>query len=102
MYSFGELLWRGLSVPPSAPLLEASLRGTTVVHVACGGFHCGALSEQGGIYMWGENTAGQCGPSEGDSDSNVTGSSSPHFLYSLASFHENLNPLCSTCFKSHF
>uniref|UniRef100_A0A3Q3E839 Alsin Rho guanine nucleotide exchange factor ALS2 n=1 Tax=Hippocampus comes TaxID=109280 RepID=A0A3Q3E839_HIPCM len=59
VYSFGELLWRGLSVPPSAPLLEASLRGTTVVHVACGGFHCGALSEQGGIYMWGENTAGQ-------------------------------------------
>ncbi|XP_051937383.1 alsin-like isoform X1 [Hippocampus zosterae] len=72
VYSFGELLWRGLSVPPSAPLLEAALQGTTVVHVACGGFHCGALSEQGGIYMWGENTAGQCGPSDGDSDSNVT------------------------------
>ncbi|XP_061548671.1 alsin-like isoform X4 [Phycodurus eques] len=72
VYSFGELLWRGLSVPPSAPLLEVSLRGTTVVHVACGGFHCGALSEQGGMYMWGENTAGQCGPTEGDTDSNVT------------------------------
>ncbi|XP_061697615.1 alsin-like isoform X2 [Syngnathoides biaculeatus] len=72
VYSFGELLWRGLSVPPSAPLLEASLGGMTVVHVACGGFHCGALSEQGGMYMWGENTAGQCGPTEGDADSNVT------------------------------
>ncbi|XP_037136637.1 alsin-like isoform X2 [Syngnathus acus] len=72
VYSFGELLWRGLSVPPSSPLLEVSLRGTTVVHVACGGFHCGALSEQGGVFMWGENTAGQCGPTEGDLDSNVT------------------------------
>ncbi|XP_077393600.1 alsin-like isoform X3 [Festucalex cinctus] len=72
VYSFGELLWRGLSVPPSAPLLEVSLRGTAVIHVACGGFHCGALSEQGAVYMWGENTAGQCGPTEGDSDSNVT------------------------------
>ncbi|XP_057708609.1 alsin-like isoform X2 [Corythoichthys intestinalis] len=72
VYSFGELLWRGLSVPPSAPLLEVSLRGTTVVHVACGGFHCGALSEQGIVYMWGENTAGQCGPTEADEDSNVT------------------------------
>ncbi|XP_077435486.1 alsin-like isoform X2 [Vanacampus margaritifer] len=72
VYSFGELLWRGLSVPPSAPLLEVSLRGTPVIHVACGGFHCEALSEQGAVYMWGENTAGQCGPTEGDSDSSVT------------------------------
>ncbi|XP_077584361.1 alsin-like [Stigmatopora nigra] len=72
VYSFGELLWRGLSVPPAAPFLEVSLRGTTVVHVACGGFHCGAVSEQGIVYMWGENTAGQCGPNEADEDSNLT------------------------------
>uniref|UniRef100_A0A3B4Z270 Alsin Rho guanine nucleotide exchange factor ALS2 a n=1 Tax=Seriola lalandi dorsalis TaxID=1841481 RepID=A0A3B4Z270_SERLL len=61
VYSFGELLWRDLSIPASAPLLEVSLLGKTVVRVAAGGFHCGALTEQGHIYMWGENTAGQCG-----------------------------------------
>uniref|UniRef100_A0AAQ4PAV9 Alsin Rho guanine nucleotide exchange factor ALS2 a n=1 Tax=Gasterosteus aculeatus aculeatus TaxID=481459 RepID=A0AAQ4PAV9_GASAC len=64
VYSFGELLWRDLSVPVSAPLLEISLLGRTVVRVAAGGFHCGALSEQGNVFMWGENTAGQCGLSE--------------------------------------
>ncbi|XP_072768125.1 alsin-like isoform X2 [Nerophis lumbriciformis] len=72
VYSFGELLWRGLSVPVSTPVLEVSLQGTTVVRVASGGFHCGALSEQGSVYMWGENTAGQCGPTEGGTDSNLT------------------------------
>uniref|UniRef100_A0A8P4G5H2 Alsin n=1 Tax=Dicentrarchus labrax TaxID=13489 RepID=A0A8P4G5H2_DICLA len=61
VYSFGELLWRDLSVPVSAPVLEVSLLGRMVVRVAAGGFHCGALSEQGNVYMWGENTAGQCG-----------------------------------------
>uniref|UniRef100_A0A3P9C1B9 Alsin Rho guanine nucleotide exchange factor ALS2 n=1 Tax=Maylandia zebra TaxID=106582 RepID=A0A3P9C1B9_9CICH len=64
VYSFGELLWRDLSVPVSAPVPEVSLLGKTVVRVAAGGFHCGALSEQGSVYMWGENTAGQCGQTE--------------------------------------
>uniref|UniRef100_A0A669CCL0 Alsin Rho guanine nucleotide exchange factor ALS2 n=1 Tax=Oreochromis niloticus TaxID=8128 RepID=A0A669CCL0_ORENI len=64
VYSFGELLWRDLSVPVSAPVPEVSLLGKTMVHVAAGGFHCGALSEQGSVYMWGENTAGQCGQTE--------------------------------------
>uniref|UniRef100_A0A673ATW6 Alsin Rho guanine nucleotide exchange factor ALS2 a n=1 Tax=Sphaeramia orbicularis TaxID=375764 RepID=A0A673ATW6_9TELE len=48
----------------SAPVLEVALQGKTVVRVAAGGFHCGALSEQGSVYMWGENTAGQCGQTE--------------------------------------
>uniref|UniRef100_A0A3Q3KU11 Alsin Rho guanine nucleotide exchange factor ALS2 a n=1 Tax=Labrus bergylta TaxID=56723 RepID=A0A3Q3KU11_9LABR len=60
VYSFGELFWRDLSVPVTAPVLEVSLLGKTMVRVAAGGFHCGALSDQGNIYMWGENTAGQC------------------------------------------
>uniref|UniRef100_A0A3Q2D4F0 Alsin Rho guanine nucleotide exchange factor ALS2 n=1 Tax=Cyprinodon variegatus TaxID=28743 RepID=A0A3Q2D4F0_CYPVA len=64
VFSFGELSWRGLSVPVSAPLLEASLLERVVVHVAAGGFHCGAISEQGSVYMWGENAAGQCGQTE--------------------------------------
>lgn len=73
VYSFGELLWREQSVPASAPLLEASLLGTSVVRVAAGGFHCGALSEHGGVYTWGENTAGQCGLTERGPAVNLTG-----------------------------
>ncbi|XP_072301245.1 alsin-like isoform X2 [Eucyclogobius newberryi] len=61
VYSFGELLWRGLNVPMAAPVLEVSLQGRAVVRVAAGGFHCGAVTTQGSVYMWGENTAGQCG-----------------------------------------
>uniref|UniRef100_A0AAQ6IC89 Alsin Rho guanine nucleotide exchange factor ALS2 a n=1 Tax=Anabas testudineus TaxID=64144 RepID=A0AAQ6IC89_ANATE len=64
VYSFGELLWRNLSIPASAPLLEVSLLGKMVIRVAAGGFHCGALIEHGSVYMWGENTAGQCGLTE--------------------------------------
>ncbi|XP_047193094.1 alsin-like isoform X1 [Scophthalmus maximus] len=72
VYSFGELLWRDLSISLSAPVLEESLLGKTVVRVAAGGFHCGALSEQGSIYMWGENTAGQCGQTERGTATNIT------------------------------
>ncbi|XP_018537544.1 alsin isoform X2 [Lates calcarifer] len=72
VYSFGELLWRDLSIPVSAPVLEVSLLGKTVVRVAAGGFHCGALSEQGSVYMWGENTAGQCGLTEKGTVTNIT------------------------------
>ncbi|KAG7502317.1 alsin-like isoform X2 [Solea senegalensis] len=72
VYSFGELLWRDLSIPMSAPVLEVSLLGKKIVHVAAGGFHCGALSEQGNVFMWGENTAGQCGLSERDTVAQVT------------------------------
>ncbi|XP_029980633.1 alsin-like isoform X2 [Sphaeramia orbicularis] len=72
VYSFGELLWRDLSVPVSAPVLEVALQGKTVVRVAAGGFHCGALSEQGSVYMWGENTAGQCGQTEKGTATNIT------------------------------
>uniref|UniRef100_A0A3B3ZMZ5 PH domain-containing protein n=1 Tax=Periophthalmus magnuspinnatus TaxID=409849 RepID=A0A3B3ZMZ5_9GOBI len=60
VYSFGELLWRGLSVPLTAPVLEVSLQERAVVRVAAGGFHCGVVTAQGSVYMWGENTAGQC------------------------------------------
>lgn len=73
MYSFGELLWRDVSVPVSAPVLEGSLLGKTIVLVAAGGFHCGALSDQGNMFMWGENTAGQCGQTESGASSNITG-----------------------------
>ncbi|KAM8857884.1 alsin-like isoform 3-T3 [Synchiropus picturatus] len=72
VYSFGELLWRGLRVPVTAPVLEVSLQGRMVVRVVSGGFHCGALSEQGNVYMWGENTAGQCGLTDRGTATNVS------------------------------
>ncbi|XP_028292919.1 alsin-like isoform X2 [Gouania willdenowi] len=71
VYSFGELSWRDLSIPVSAPVLEASLQEKIIVRVAAGGFHCGVLSEQGGVYMWGENTAGQCGLTDRGTQTNV-------------------------------
>ncbi|XP_011487920.1 alsin-like isoform X3 [Oryzias latipes] len=72
VFSFGELPWRALSVPLSAPVLEASLLGKAVTFVAAGGFHCGALSEQGSVFMWGENASGQCGLTERGTVENIT------------------------------
>ncbi|XP_041857006.1 alsin-like isoform X2 [Melanotaenia boesemani] len=72
VFSFGELLWRDLSIPVSAPVLEGSLLGKMVIRVAAGGFHCGALTEQGSVYMWGENTAGQCGLTDRGTIMNIT------------------------------
>uniref|UniRef100_A0A8C7JUU4 Alsin Rho guanine nucleotide exchange factor ALS2 n=1 Tax=Oncorhynchus kisutch TaxID=8019 RepID=A0A8C7JUU4_ONCKI len=65
VYSFGDLTWRqGLRVPPTYPLLESVLSGQCVVSVAAGSFHCGAVTREGAVYMWGENSSGQCGLSE--------------------------------------
>lgn len=93
MYSFGELLWRDQSIPASAPILETSLLGTSMVRVAAGGFHCGALSEHGSVYTWGENTAGQCGLAERSAAANITSqfqthsSSSSGYGYAAGIFH---------------
>lgn len=62
MYSFGELPWKQSQVPePAKPTLESALSGQRVVAVAAGSFHSGAVTEDGGIHMWGDNGAGQCG-----------------------------------------
>ncbi|XP_008323300.1 alsin isoform X3 [Cynoglossus semilaevis] len=60
VYSFGELPWKQNQVS-AGPSLETSLCGQRVVAVAAGSFHCGAVTEDGGIHMWGDNGAGQCG-----------------------------------------
>ncbi|XP_041935817.1 alsin isoform X4 [Alosa sapidissima] len=65
VYSFGELSWKQTQAPSSVvtsePVLEAGLSGQRVVAVAAGGFHSGALTEDGGVHMWGDNAHGQCG-----------------------------------------
>nr|XP_060478948.1 alsin isoform X5 [Panthera onca] len=62
VYSFGTLPWRSepAEICPSNPILENALVGQYVVTVASGSFHNGAVTESGVVYMWGENSAGQC------------------------------------------
>uniref|UniRef100_A0A8C8FBW3 Alsin Rho guanine nucleotide exchange factor ALS2 b n=1 Tax=Oncorhynchus tshawytscha TaxID=74940 RepID=A0A8C8FBW3_ONCTS len=64
VYSFGEFPWKQSQVSevgPLKPVLESSLSGQRVVAVAAGSFHSGAVTEDGGVHMWGENSFGQCG-----------------------------------------
>ncbi|XP_055083473.1 alsin isoform X1 [Periophthalmus magnuspinnatus] len=61
VYSFGALPWRQTQVPEHNPVLETALSGQCVLSVATGSHHCGAVTEDGGVHMWGDNTAGQCG-----------------------------------------
>uniref|UniRef100_A0A8B9M0G4 Alsin Rho guanine nucleotide exchange factor ALS2 b n=1 Tax=Astyanax mexicanus TaxID=7994 RepID=A0A8B9M0G4_ASTMX len=63
VYSFGELPWKQ-NQPSSGttqPLLEAGLSEQHVVCVAAGASHSGAVTEDGVVHMWGDNTYGQCG-----------------------------------------
>ncbi|KFO36242.1 Alsin, partial [Fukomys damarensis] len=62
VYSFGTLPWKSepMEVCPANPILENALAGHHVVTVATGSFHSGAVTEGGAVYMWGENSAGQC------------------------------------------
>ncbi|XP_078147361.1 alsin [Centroberyx gerrardi] len=62
VYSFGELPWKqSQAAEPAKPVLESALSGQRVVSVAAGSFHSGAVTEDGGVHMWGENSVGQCG-----------------------------------------
>ncbi|KAI5628041.1 alsin, partial [Silurus asotus] len=62
VYSFGELPWkRDLKSQTVEPVLENALTGHHVVRVSTGSFHCGAVTEEGIVHMWGENSHGQCG-----------------------------------------
>ncbi|XP_062417476.1 alsin isoform X2 [Pungitius pungitius] len=62
VYSFGELPWKQSQGPePAKPTLEGALSGQRVVAVAAGSFHSGAVTEDGGVHMWGDNALGQCG-----------------------------------------
>ncbi|XP_070786549.1 alsin [Enoplosus armatus] len=62
VYTFGELPWKQSQVPePAKPTLESALSGQRVVSVAAGSFHSGAVTEDGGVHMWGDNGSGQCG-----------------------------------------
>ncbi|XP_068924910.1 alsin isoform X1 [Petaurus breviceps papuanus] len=62
VYSFGNLPWRTEpgEICPRSPLLESALVGQHVVTVATGSFHSGAVTENGVVHMWGQNSAGQC------------------------------------------
>lgn len=63
MYSFGELPWKQnpSSLKTTEPVLEAGLSEKRVVSVAAGTLHSGAVTDDGAVHMWGDNTYGQCG-----------------------------------------
>lgn len=61
VYAFGELPWKPGSPALAEPVLEECLSGRGVVAVASGSFHCGAVTRDGSVLMWGDNTHGQCG-----------------------------------------
>ncbi|XP_076871765.1 alsin isoform X2 [Brachyhypopomus gauderio] len=63
VYSLGELPWKQNQAAPGAaePVLEAGLSEQHVVSVAAGTSHSGAVTEEGAVHMWGDNTHGQCG-----------------------------------------
>ncbi|KAM6894095.1 alsin [Xenentodon cancila] len=62
VYSFGALSWKqSQASEPTEPILECALSGQRVLAVAAGSFHSGAVTEDGGVHMWGDNGAGQCG-----------------------------------------
>lgn len=44
-----------------APKLESNLSGHRISSVAAGSFHSGAVTVEGEVFMWGENSSGQCG-----------------------------------------
>nr|XP_033800782.1 alsin isoform X2 [Geotrypetes seraphini] len=62
VYSFGRLPWRhGTQEAYTVePILENVLVGKHVATVAAGSYHSGVVTECGMVYMWGENSAGQC------------------------------------------
>lgn len=62
VYSFGKLPWRSgpEELWAKSPILENTLLGHHVITVAAGSFHNGAVTESGVVYMWGNNSAGQC------------------------------------------
>lgn len=62
VYIFGELPWKQNQASVSTePLLEAVLSEQRVIFVAAGSAHSAAVTEDGGVHMWGDNTHGQCG-----------------------------------------
>lgn len=59
-YTVGEIGDVGEDGLPEPRLIEP-LQGEGIVQVAAGPNHCGAVSDGGDLYMWGDGTRGQCG-----------------------------------------
>uniref|UniRef100_A0A671K609 Alsin-like n=1 Tax=Sinocyclocheilus anshuiensis TaxID=1608454 RepID=A0A671K609_9TELE len=72
VYSFGEQPWKLVESHPAGPVIESALSGQRVISVSAGSYHCSAVTEDGLIHMWGENSHGQCGVSGMDQVSSPT------------------------------
>ncbi|XP_069790417.1 alsin isoform X2 [Narcine bancroftii] len=62
VYSFGHFPWRSdcKTKESMVPILEQALVGMSVVNVVTGSYHNGAVTRDGAVYMWGENSSCQC------------------------------------------
>lgn len=61
VYSFGEQPWKRVSSQPASPVLESALKEQHVISVSAGSYHSSAVTVDGLVHMWGENSHGQCG-----------------------------------------
>lgn len=52
---------RGTAATSDVPKRIESLKGTKIIRIACGSFHCAAVTDKGRVYTWGQATAGQLG-----------------------------------------
>ena len=60
-YGGSGCLGHGSFASFTAPKLVTALRGRFVRYLECGGYHTGALSTEGELFMWGRSDVGQLG-----------------------------------------
>ena len=57
---YGQL-GHGNTMNQSIPKVIEALNGHRITQISAGGYHSGAVSENGDLFMWGYNEQGQCG-----------------------------------------
>lgn len=63
-------------------MLINALAGLKIIHIAAGGWHSCALSQDGDVYTWGWNSNGQLGlaKNEGEASGCVSVMATPHVV----------------------
>ena len=63
---YGQLLGTGATTPEYIAYTQPvfgnnGITNSDFVSISCGGYHVAALKSNGSVYMWGSNSAGECG-----------------------------------------